>query len=53
VQQAVVAPGRAGVEIPLVHNDAGDAAQRQIPGETRSGDTGANDEHLCLHIQPF
>ena len=49
VQQAMISPGRAGVDVVPLDEDAVDAAQGEVTGQRRAGGTAADDQNLGLH----
>ena len=48
VQQTVIGPGSAGVDVPLFHDHALNTPQGQIAGQAGAGNTAADDENRCL-----
>ena len=48
VEQSVIAPRGAGVDIVLLDQDAVDAAQREVAGQRRARDAAADDQDLGL-----
>ena len=48
VEQAMIAPRGAGIDVVLLDQYAVDAAQGKVTGQRRAGDTAADDQNLSL-----
>jgi hypothetical protein len=54
VEQTVVAPRCAGIDVPFLGQDARYASHAQVSGQACSGDPAPNDQDLRVHIlSPF
>ena len=50
VQQTVVGAGSPRIDVFGFHQEAIDATKRQIPGNSRPGDTAADNQHLSVEL---